>query len=132
MNNTKSLPNLKFLESSKLLYVKEITAQAFISPEVGFEEYLAHSWLLGQFSTDRAKGRKVFITKFQCMKRSLHLGQQSKLSYSHHPTRVALLIQIIEREISLVQPRSYGSLEEKQPWLQEFYSVQGERLICAG
>lgn len=60
MNNTNSLPNLKFLESSKQLYVKEITDQTFISLEVGFEEYLAHSWLWGQFAANRAKDKSYY------------------------------------------------------------------------
>lgn len=60
MNNTNSLPNPKFLESSKQLYVKEITGQAFISLEVGFEDCLAHSWLWGQFATNRAKDKIIY------------------------------------------------------------------------
>lgn len=60
MNNTSSLPNLKFLESSKQLYVKEISDQAFISPEFRVEDYLAHSWLWGQFAIDKAKDENVY------------------------------------------------------------------------
>lgn len=66
MNNTRSLPNLKFLESSKQLYVKEISDQAFISPEFRAEDYLAHSWLWGQFATDRAKDENIYYELSQC------------------------------------------------------------------
>lgn len=60
MNNTRSLPNLQFLESSNQLYVKEITDQTFISPEFGSEDYLAHCWRWGQFAADRAKGERMY------------------------------------------------------------------------
>lgn len=89
MNNTSCLPNLKFLESSKQHYVKEITEQTFISPGFRFEDYLAHSWLWGHFALDRAEGGSVYY--------SLSLSEpesprRAAISPPHHLTGVTLLI----------------------------------------
>lgn len=47
---------------------------------------------------------KIFIMNSHSVNQSLHSGQQSKLSNSHHLTGINLLIQIIEREILIGSP----------------------------
>lgn len=103
MNNINSLPDLKFLESSKQLCVKEITGQTFISLEVGFEEYLAHSWLWGQFATNRAKDKSIFYKVSLCEAES-KVRAASKLSHSHHPTGVTLLTQLLREKSHWFSP----------------------------